>query len=132
MSPKISANTNSQGQIIAANSYQITLITGANGEAAEKVYLVATVYLLASICWWFVFRRLKALYCLSLPFLFYGAAFFVLGFGPIAPIGLSRAWVQNIATGLYAVASASGSLFFALNFGSEGKNYRLLLLLNPN
>ena len=28
--------------------------------------------------------------------------------------------MQNIATGLYAAASSSGSIFFALNFGDEG------------
>ena len=32
----------------------------------------------------------------------------------------SKNWVQNVATGLYAVASSSGSIFFALNFGDEG------------
>lgn len=30
-------------------------------------------------------------------------------------------WMQNVATGLYAAASSSGSIFFALNFGDQGK-----------
>jgi len=34
---------------------------------------------------------------------------------------IGRAWMQNIATAMYAIASASGSIFFAQNFGSEGK-----------
>lgn len=33
---------------------------------------------------------------------------------------VGRGWIFNIATGAYAIASASGSFFFALNFGSEG------------
>ena len=32
----------------------------------------------------------------------------------------ARGWIYNVATGLYAIASASGSFFFALNVGSEG------------
>jgi hypothetical protein len=32
----------------------------------------------------------------------------------------ARGWIYNVATGFYAIASASGSFFFALNFGSEG------------
>jgi len=41
----------------------------------------------------------------------------------MAPLGSSasgRGWIQNVATGFYAVASASGSIFFAVNFGDEG------------
>ena len=63
---------------------------------------------------------LKSVYVLSLPFLFYGSAFFVLGMTPYGPSIDGRGWIQNVATGLYALASASGSFFFALNFGSEG------------
>lgn len=33
---------------------------------------------------------------------------------------VSRGWIYNVATGAYAIASASGSFFFALNFGNEG------------
>jgi alpha-1,3-glucan synthase len=57
------------GQIIAANSYQVTLLTGEIGEAAEKLYVVATIYLLGSIMWWLVFRSFKSMYVLSVPFL---------------------------------------------------------------
>jgi len=40
---------------------------------------------------------------------------------PYAKTEYGRGWVQNVATAFYAVASASGAFFFALNFGSEGK-----------
>ncbi|TAQ86379.1 hypothetical protein B7494_g5306 [Chlorociboria aeruginascens] len=108
------------GQIIAANSYQINLLTGENGEAALKLYIISTIYLVSSIAWWFIFRKLRSVYVLSLPFIFYGAAFFLLGMAPYTTSSSTRGWIQNVATGFYAVASASGSFFFALNFGSEG------------
>jgi hypothetical protein len=34
--------------------------------------------------------------------------------------------MQNVATGLYAAASSSGSIFFALNFGDEGRKMQSL------
>ena len=108
------------GQIIAANSYQITLITGENGQTATKLYVVASIYLAGSIIWWLLFRRISSIYCLTLPWFFYGTAFFILGMAPYGSSVLARGWVQNVATGFYALASSSGSLFFALNFGSEG------------
>jgi len=111
-----------QGQIIAANSYQITLLTGAVGQAAEKLYIIASIYLLSSIVWWAVFRTCKSVYVLATPFACYGLAFFLLGMAPYARTDYGRGWVQNVATAFYAIASASGAFFFALNFGSEG-NY---------
>lgn len=62
------------GQIIAANSYQITLLTGEVGQTAEKLYVIASIYLATSIMWWFVFRTFKSIYVLSMPFVFYGSA----------------------------------------------------------
>jgi hypothetical protein len=38
--------------------------------------------------------------------------------------------MQNVATGLYAAASSSGSIYFALNFGDEGKFKPLFPSLN--
>jgi alpha-1,3-glucan synthase len=108
------------GQIISANSYQITLLTGTVGQSANKLYAIASVYMVSSMLWWLLFRRVKSVYVLSSPFLFYGLAFLLLGFAPLLPLGNGRFWMQNVATGLYAIASASGSLFFALNFGDEG------------
>ncbi|CAK47606.1 CAZyme family GH13 [Aspergillus niger] len=107
------------GQIIAANSYQITLLTGENGETAKKLYGIATVYLVASIVWWIFFRFFKSVFVLSLPWLLYGFSFVVIGFAHFESDGFTRGWIQNVGAGLYAAASASGSLFFALNFGDE-------------
>ncbi|KAI4257033.1 MAG: hypothetical protein L6R42_005892, partial [Xanthoria sp. 1 TBL-2021] len=108
------------GQIIAANSYQITLLTGENGQSAHKLYIIASIYLGASMIWWLLFRLIQQVYLLSLPFLFYGLAFFLVGMAPYTSDLGARGWIYNVATAFYAAASASGSLFFALNFGTEG------------
>jgi alpha-1,3-glucan synthase len=108
------------GQIIAANSYQITLLTGEVGQPADKLYAIASVYLVTSVCWWILFRRFSSALCLSLPFLLYGLAFVLIGTAHYASTAAGRGWVQNIGTGVYAAASSSGSIFFALNFGDEG------------
>ena len=108
------------GQIISANSYQITLLEGSVGQSAEKLYVVASIYLVTSMMWWAIFRKLPSLYVLSLPFLLYGLAFTLIGLTPFVHSLSGRGWVQNIATAMYATASSSGSIYFALNFGDEG------------
>jgi len=108
------------GQIIATSSYQITLISGTIGQTAEKLYVIASIYFATSACWWVMYQTMKSVYVLSIPFLFYGLAFFLLGLAPFARNADQRGWMQNIATAMYAVASSSGSIFFALNFGDEG------------
>jgi alpha-1,3-glucan synthase len=70
------------GQIIAANSYQITLLIGEVGETALQLYVIATIYAVSSFCWWLLFRRVKSVYCLSIPFIFYGFAFLCIGIAP--------------------------------------------------
>lgn len=80
------------GQIIAANSYQITLLIGQIGETAMQLYIIATIYAVSSMMWWLLFRRLQSVYCLSIPFAFYGAAFFLIAMAPFAssfPRGVS-------------------------------------------
>ncbi|KKK19324.1 hypothetical protein P175DRAFT_0501355 [Aspergillus ochraceoroseus IBT 24754] len=108
------------GQIIAANSYQITLLTGEVGETADKLYGIATTYAIASICWWLVFRYFQSIVCLSVPWFLYGIAFLFIGSAHWETDSFSRGWIQNVGSGFYAAASASGSVFFALNFGDEG------------
>ena len=109
------------GQILAANSYQITLLTGGQGQTTEKLYIIGGIYMAMTGVWWVIYRRLKSVYMLSIPFALYGLAFFFIGMAPfVGPTG-GRDSMRNVATGLYTAASASGSLFFALNFGDEGK-----------
>ncbi|TID22987.1 glycosyltransferase family 5 protein [Venturia nashicola] len=108
------------GQIMAANSYQITLLSGDQGQTPEKLYIIGGIFMITSCLWWIVFRTLKSMYVLSLPFVFYGLAFVFLGMAPFLSMGSGRDWMRNIATALYTTASSSGSLFFAMNFGDEG------------
>jgi alpha-1,3-glucan synthase len=107
------------GQIIAANSYQITLLTGEVGQTASKLYGIASVYLVTSILWWFFFRYCKSVLVLTVPWFLYGTAFLVIGMAHFEPNFYNRGWIQNIGSGIYAAASSSGSIFFALNFGDE-------------
>ena len=108
------------GQIIAANSYQITLLAGKNGQTAEDLYIIASIYLAGTLIWWTLFRRVASVWALSIPFAFYGLAFFLIGVSGFSSSSTAEGWVQNVATGFYSLASSSGSLFFSLNFGSEG------------
>jgi alpha-1,3-glucan synthase len=109
------------GQIMGANSYQITLLSGPLGQNAEKFYIISGVYLASSILYWLAYRLLKAFHILSVPFLIYGVSLLLLGISPIFPAsGMVVSYLQYAATILYTVASASGSLYFALNFGDEG------------
>lgn len=108
------------GQIIAANSYQITLLTGQNGQSAEQVYITSSIYLAASIFWWILFRTCKLYISISMAFFFYGAAFFMLGMIPYTSTSPVITGMQYTATALYAVGSASGFLFFTQNFPTEG------------
>jgi alpha-1,3-glucan synthase len=108
------------GQIMGANSYQITLISGLRGQDEEKFCIVSRIYLAASIFWWLCYRSFKSVHLLSLPFLLYGLSLLLLGTSPyFLAAGHTLPRLQNKATALYTIASASGSLYFALNFGDE-------------
>ncbi|KAK3690069.1 alpha-1,3-glucan synthase Ags2 [Podospora appendiculata] len=107
------------GQIIASNSYQVSLLTGEIGQSANKLYIVASIYLVTSILWGILSRTTKSLYSLTLPWFFYGVAFLMIGIAPFSDPA-SRTWVNNVATGFYATGSSSGAIFFSFNFGDEG------------
>ncbi|KAL4786852.1 hypothetical protein BJX76DRAFT_62583 [Aspergillus varians] len=108
------------GQIIATNSAQITLLVGQVGEAATKLYVIAAIYCVSSFGWWFLYYRFPSIVVLTLPWFIYSLAFVTIGISPFGLTPLGRAWAQNVAAGVYSVASSSGSLFFALNFGDQG------------
>ncbi|KAB5532689.1 alpha amylase [Coniochaeta sp. 2T2.1] len=107
------------GQVISANSYQIVLLTGETGQASTKLYIVAGTYVATSIAWWLMVRNFKAVYALSLPWLFYGFAFLLLGVASFIQSYNGRGAVQDVATVFYAMAASSGALNFSLNFGDE-------------
>ncbi|OLL21883.1 Cell wall alpha-1,3-glucan synthase ags1 [Neolecta irregularis DAH-3] len=108
------------GQIFAASSYQLTLLSGSVATPAAMVYAICIIYAMASIIWWLLYRRLPAYYCLSIPFIVYSVAFFLIGLPFFSIFNSTRSVMNHVAMCIYAFASASGSLFFALNFGDEG------------
>ncbi|KAK1753174.1 family 5 putative glycoside hydrolase family 13/Glycosyltransferase [Echria macrotheca] len=108
------------GQILGANSYQISLLNGEQGQTASMLYTIASIYAASSILWWIAFRNLKSVWVLSAPFAIYGLAFIFVGCAPFGGSDYARGWLQKTGSGLYAAASSSGSLYFALNFGDEG------------
>lgn len=111
------------GQILSVNSYQIVLLTGEASQTSDKLYIIGSVYLATSIMWWIMVRQLKSLYAISLPWLFFGLAFMLLGVAPFT----TGSTMQLVATIMYAAGASSGAVMFALNFGDEGK-IRLLIL----
>lgn len=48
------------GQILAATSYQITLLSGTIQQDDVRFYTITSIYLATSVIWWYLFRRLKA------------------------------------------------------------------------
>ena len=106
---------------MAANSYQISLLTGEVGQTKSKLIVLASIYLVSTVAWWLAYRRYQAVYILSAPFFLYGFAFCILGMGPWVSNINGREWIYNVSTTLYGIASASGSFYFALNFGTEGE-----------
>jgi alpha-1,3-glucan synthase len=92
------------GQIIAANSYQITLFTGSladsGEETSERLYILGTIYVATSCMWWLMFRSFKSIFALSLPFFFYGLSFLLIGILASLPGGVRRDWMARAATGV--------------------------------
>src|SRR5262249_48059319 len=86
------------GQILAANSYQITLLNGEVGQTATMLYVIASVYAATSILWWLAFRRFQSVWVLSTPFAVYGVAFLFVGCAPFARTEAARGALQKAAS----------------------------------
>ncbi|KAJ7063334.1 modular protein with glycoside hydrolase family 13 and glycosyltransferase family 5 domains [Mycena amicta] len=119
------------GQMISASSFQITLLTGRNWQDSIQLYVLGGVFLAASFVWYPLFRLKPSVYVLSIPWIFFGLAFFMIGLPSIATaiVPAHRA-LANISTWCYAAGSAalvSGSArwtpgaesFSSLNFGES-------------
>ncbi|KIK62206.1 glycosyltransferase family 5 protein [Collybiopsis luxurians FD-317 M1] len=108
------------GQMLSATSFQMTLLAGRNWQSNTQLYIIGGVFLLSSIVWYPLCRIKPARYALSLPWLFFGVAFLLIGLpsvtGALHPV---HTVLSDVATWCYAIASAAGFLFFALNFGEE-------------
>ncbi|KAG2151025.1 glycoside hydrolase family 13/glycosyltransferase family 5 protein [Suillus bovinus] len=108
------------GQMLAANSYQMTLLTGQNYQENVQLYVLSTVFLISSFVWYTLFRLKPSVYVLSAPWLFYGLAFFLIAIPSLSSkLQGTHTILSDIATWSYTVASAASFLFFGLNFGEE-------------
>ncbi|KAJ1559098.1 Cell wall alpha-1,3-glucan synthase ags1, partial [Cladochytrium tenue] len=101
------------GQLIAANSYQIVLLTGNSTYSDLFFYIVGSIFVGGTVVWCLLFRWLRSYQLLSLPFIVYGLAFLL----------ATQSWhglgFENSAIWLYTFASSSGPLYLFLNFGED-------------
>lgn len=108
------------GQMLGATSFQITLLSGQNFQGDLQLYALGAIFFVASIVWYTLFRMKPSVWVLSLPWIFYGLAFFLVGLPSVSsafdPI---HSGLTSTATWSYAIASAAAFLFFGLNFGEE-------------
>jgi alpha-1,3-glucan synthase len=110
--------------MLAANSYQMTLLTGQNYQDNLQLYVLSAVFLASSFVWYTMFRLKPSVYVLSAPWLFYGIAFFLIGLPSLSSkLQATHTILSDIATWSYAVASAAAFIFFGLNFGEEAVSH---------
>lgn len=115
------------GQMLSATSFQITLLTGRNSQDDLQLYVLGAVFLVASAIWYPMFRLKPSIYVLSLPWIFFGLAFFLIGLPSVGSVFVpAHQGLASAATWAYAVASSAGFLFFGLNFGEEAVRRHLL------
>ncbi|CDO74608.1 Glycoside Hydrolase Family 13 / Glycosyltransferase Family 5 protein [Trametes cinnabarina] len=108
------------GQMLAATSFQITLLGGQSSQSNLQLYVLGGVFLASSIVWYFLFRMKPSVYVLSAPWVFFGIAFFLIGLPSVASaLHPAHVALSSAATWAYAIASAAAFCFFGLNFGEE-------------
>lgn len=110
------------GQVLGATSFQLSLLGGTSSQRTFDLYIIGAVNIIGSVCWYILNNVKPATWSLSLPWVFFGLAFLLIGVPSLSsslkvysirhPLGL-------IASSSYAFASAAGFLFFSTNFGEE-------------
>lgn len=106
--------------MLAANSYQITLLTGQNYQDNLQLYVLGGVFLASSFVWAALFWWKPSVYVLSAPWLFFGIAFFLIAIPSLSPsLANTHTIISDFATWSYAISSAAAFVFFGLNFGEE-------------
>ncbi|KAJ3267559.1 Cell wall alpha-1,3-glucan synthase ags1, partial [Borealophlyctis nickersoniae] len=106
------------GQLLSATSFQLVLLTGGSTTSDSMFYKITAIFLLATVAWTLFYRHYSFNHSVSLPFFLYAVALFLVG-APNLIIGSDTVSFQEPALYVYAFTSASGSLFFGLNFGEE-------------
>ncbi|KIK56034.1 hypothetical protein GYMLUDRAFT_47472, partial [Collybiopsis luxurians FD-317 M1] len=84
-----------------------------------QLCIIGGVFLLSSIVRYPLCRIKPARYTLSLLWLFFGVAFLLIGLPSVTgTLHLVHTVLSNVAMWCYAITSAAGFLFFALNFAA--------------
>ncbi|WVQ83663.1 hypothetical protein IAT38_005806 [Cryptococcus sp. DSM 104549] len=110
----------SLGQLLSATSFQLSLLGGSNTQTQTDLFIICSIFAVATIGWYTLFRMKPSVYCLSLPWAMFAIAFLLIGFPSLHGVFLGpRKTITRVATYLYAIASSAGFLFFGLNFGEE-------------
>ena len=104
------------GQLLSASSFQLVLLTDAWTTTDMEFNIIGIIFIVGTIFWWTIYRKLPSVFVCSIPMFFYALAMFF-AFIPIS--GQAAVWTKRIAVWIYTFGSGSGSLFFALNFGEE-------------
>lgn len=106
--------------MLSATSFQITLLSGQNWEKSLDLYVLGAVFLASSGVWYALFRLKPSVYILSIPWLFFGIAFLLIGIPSVnSHLHGLHDGMSSAATWCYAAASAANFAFFGLNFGEE-------------
>ncbi|CAB40008.1 spore wall alpha-1,4-glucan synthase, meiotic Mok14 [Schizosaccharomyces pombe] len=109
----------SLGQILSISSFQLSLLSGFEDNNQISLYVITGVFILSTIVWWGLYRNLPSVHSLSLPFAVYALAFLFTGISSMSLPYHIRGWLSYAATWVYAIAAASGPLYFTLNFEDE-------------
>ncbi|WVW86411.1 hypothetical protein I302_108457 [Kwoniella bestiolae CBS 10118] len=110
----------SLGQLLSATSFQLSLLGGSNVQKEVDLYIICSIFVVATLAWYTLFRMKPSVWCLSIPWATFAVAFFLIGLPSLHGALLGpRVTITRIATWFYAIASSAGFLFFGLNFGEE-------------
>ncbi|KAK8853442.1 hypothetical protein IAR55_004148 [Kwoniella newhampshirensis] len=110
----------SLGQLLSATSFQLSLLGGSNTQTQVDLYIICSIFVVSTLAWYTLFRMKPSVWCLSLPWVIFCAAFLLIGFPSLHGVFLPpHKTITRVATYLYAIASSAGFLFFGLNFGEE-------------
>lgn len=98
----------------------MTLLTGQNYQDNLQLYVLGGIFLASSFVWYTMFWLKPSVYVLSIPWIFFGIAFFLIAIPSLSPsLANTHTIISDIATWSYAVSSAAAFVFFGLNFGEE-------------
>ncbi|KAG8962310.1 Cell wall alpha-1,3-glucan synthase ags1 [Tulasnella sp. 419] len=107
------------GQILTSASISIVALSGQIWQSDYQLYIVAGIFLAASVGWEALFR-FKPATAITFPWMCLALAFFIFGLAFVHPILMSaQLALLYVATLLCIIASAATPLFLVLNFGEE-------------